>query len=672
MGLTLCGIEDFFGTNFRLFALRVSAGLLGGGDFNDISSFQEFKGRCITQSMDDFNECISNCNLICPDPVGGIFTWSGVRSQGRTWRRLDRVLINLDIMASFVDITLTHLARTNSDHKALLLNCSNPELNSWTLHDTFHSLVKDTWESTQLANAKLIKAVNDEVVYWKQKANIRWLDKGDANSKLFQAFPKRKRKKLSITHILSTEGKGLSSPGDIKEVALTHFQKPYKADHNPILEPIIPLIPKVIILEDNSLLTALPTLEEVKRSVWELDGNSASGLDGFNGNFFKHCWEIIKRDVLLASQKFFLGVPVPRAYGSTLLSLIPKIGNPKKFDDFRPISLSTFMSKINTKILANMLKLLLPKLISPEQVASQQGKSIDENILMAEEAVHLLDKKTINQMGRLILIKHVLSSIPLHIMAVHTIPKSIINALNSSMANFFWGQKQGKPTEVGGLGLKNIERLQKAYCLKLWWKIHNDQGIWASFMRGKYLKSGTINERITDSHVWKRISRINDIGETYSSRYKMGMSWDGGSFTLKRAFIMGEMGYPNLTSSKNIWHKTQIPKLKMFQWRVLNEALPFPHNLRRFGYSLPSCCTLCRRDEDSLDHSVLHCSLSTQVWHHFSSFVMGPTVQKGFTLHQHMIAWWVTGNEKNFKGMGVVVGPPMKSKPGGMNGLLLG
>ncbi|VFQ73409.1 unnamed protein product [Cuscuta campestris] len=229
-------------------------------------------------------------------------------------------------------------------------------------------------ESTQLANAKLIKAVNDEKEYWKQKANIRWLDKGDANSNLFQAFPKRKRKKLSITHILSTEGKGLSSPGEIKEAALTHFQKLYKADHNPIIEPIIPLIPKVITLEDNSLLTALPTLEEVKRSVWELDGNSASGPDGYNGNFFKHCWEIIKRDVLLASQKFFLGVPVPRAYGSTLLSLIPKIGNPKKFDDFRPISLSTFMSKINTKILANMLKLLLPKLISPEQVAFQPGK----------------------------------------------------------------------------------------------------------------------------------------------------------------------------------------------------------------------------------------------------------------------------------------------------------
>ncbi|VFQ77681.1 unnamed protein product [Cuscuta campestris] len=65
-------------------------------------------------------------------------------------------------------------------------------------------------ESAQLANAKLIKAVNEEVEYWKQKANIGWLDKGDANSKLFQ---EGKRKKLSITHILSTEGKGLSSPG---------------------------------------------------------------------------------------------------------------------------------------------------------------------------------------------------------------------------------------------------------------------------------------------------------------------------------------------------------------------------------------------------------------------------------------------------------------------------
>ncbi|VFQ82081.1 unnamed protein product [Cuscuta campestris] len=53
--------------------------------------------------------------------------------------------------------------------------------------------------------------------------------------------------------------------------------------------------------------------------------------------------------------------------------------------------------------------------------------------------------KVLNQMGRLILIKHVLSSIPLHIVAVQQMPKSIHNMLNKKMQNFLWGYKEGRP-----------------------------------------------------------------------------------------------------------------------------------------------------------------------------------------------------------------------------------
>ncbi|VFQ71382.1 unnamed protein product [Cuscuta campestris] len=134
-------------------------------------------------------------------------------------------------------------------------------------------------------------------------------------------------------------------------------------------------------------------MEEVRNTIWQLDGDSASGPDGFNGNFFKSAWEIIKEDVLRASQEFFLGFPIPKAYGSTFLTLIPKKDNPRSFDDFRPISLSTFMSKINTKLLANRMKNLLPKIISEEQCAFQKGKSLDDHILLAKEAIHHLDRK---------------------------------------------------------------------------------------------------------------------------------------------------------------------------------------------------------------------------------------------------------------------------------------
>ncbi|VFQ95747.1 unnamed protein product, partial [Cuscuta campestris] len=230
----------------------------------------------------------------------------------------------------------------------------------------------------------------------KQKANIKWLEKGDANSKVFQAYVRGKQKKLCINHIISQEGVGLHNREEIKEEAIKYFQSQFSAEtanHCPNLMPILQHIPKFISAEEDASITALPDMDEVRHTIWEMDANSASGPDGFNGTFFKCCWEIIQHDVLKASQDFFLGMPIPKGYGSSFLTLIPKTDHPKTFGDFRPISLSTFMSTINTKMLANRLKKLHPKIISDEQAAFQKGKAIEDHILMAKEAIHQLDKK---------------------------------------------------------------------------------------------------------------------------------------------------------------------------------------------------------------------------------------------------------------------------------------
>ena len=53
-------------------------------------------------------------------------------------------------------------------------------------------------------------------------------------------------------------------------------------------------------------------------------------------------------------------------------------------------------------------------------------------------------KKLLSQGGRLILIKHVLSAIPTHVLAVMDLPSRVLKDLERIMVNFFWG-----PTELG-------------------------------------------------------------------------------------------------------------------------------------------------------------------------------------------------------------------------------
>ncbi|VFQ96131.1 unnamed protein product [Cuscuta campestris] len=125
------------------------------------------------------------------------------------------------------------------------------------------------------------------------------------------------------------------------------------------------------------------------------------------------------------------------------------------------------------------------------------GVPICKGILRKEDCGFLIEhfdrllsswyNKSLNSMGRLTLIKYTLSSIPLHLMYVHKLPKSISSNLMKRMANFLWGFREGKskhhwvswtkicqPTESGGLWIKHLDNIQEACALKLWWKINNN------------------------------------------------------------------------------------------------------------------------------------------------------------------------------------------------------
>lgn len=72
----------------------------------------------------------------------------------------------------------------------------------------------------------------------------------------------------------------------------------------------------------------------------------------------------------------------------TLIILIPKVKNPKRLDQFRPISLHNFAYKITSKVLANRLKHWLPDLTAEEQRAFVGVRQIQDNILIVEEVLH--------------------------------------------------------------------------------------------------------------------------------------------------------------------------------------------------------------------------------------------------------------------------------------------
>lgn len=70
------------------------------------------------------------------------------------------------------------------------------------------------------------------------------------------------------------------------------------------------------------------------------------------------------------------------------ITLIPKVENPERLDQFRPISLCNFAYKIISKVLANRLKRWLPVIIAEKQSVFVGGRQIQDNILIVEEILH--------------------------------------------------------------------------------------------------------------------------------------------------------------------------------------------------------------------------------------------------------------------------------------------
>lgn len=154
-------------------------------------------------------------------------------------------------------------------------------------------------------------------------------------------------------------------------------------------------IPKLLNAPDNKKFDVMPTKAEIFDIIKSLPDESAAGQDGFNGFFYKSCWDIIKEDFTASIAEFIVGQELPRVWQSTMIILIPKVEHPSTFKDLRLISLCNFSSKVLSKLLASWFAIVLTNIISEEQSGLVKGRLISDNILLAQELIQSIKKKVI-------------------------------------------------------------------------------------------------------------------------------------------------------------------------------------------------------------------------------------------------------------------------------------
>ncbi|GJZ76785.1 putative RNA-directed DNA polymerase [Tanacetum coccineum] len=118
-------------------------------------------------------------------------------------------------------------------------------------------------------------------------------------------------------------------------------------------------------------------------------GSKSPGPDGFNFNFIKAYWEVLKFDFFECIKHFETFGKLESGCNPSFIVLIPKKIDPLGFSDYRPISLIGCVYKVISKVLSLRLAKVIPTVISPNQTAFLAGRQILDGSLIANEIIHM-------------------------------------------------------------------------------------------------------------------------------------------------------------------------------------------------------------------------------------------------------------------------------------------
>ncbi|XP_026378377.1 uncharacterized protein LOC113272794 [Papaver somniferum] len=129
-------------------------------------------------------------------------------------------------------------------------------------------------------------------------------------------------------------------------------------------------------------------------------------------------------------------------------------------------------------------------------------KNIEENF---QKRFTSWSSTSLTQVGRGIMVKHVLNSIPIYQMGTFNLPFVLINKLTTIQRKFFWGYKSNrgfnligwnkvcKPKDMGGMAFRDLEMLNLALLIKVAWRLLTEKdSLWTQNMESKYFRDGNI------------------------------------------------------------------------------------------------------------------------------------------------------------------------------------
>ncbi|KAJ9535488.1 hypothetical protein OSB04_un001387 [Centaurea solstitialis] len=221
----------------------------------------------------------------------------------------------------------------------------------------------------------------------RQRAKVKWLLEGDANTRYFHQVVAEKRHAQHLYSVCKADGVYVYDD-DVAKAFIEHFVS-ISGTKDFAVVPDMPdflFTNRLSIGDANHMIRPIQD-SEIHDAMFSIGNDKAPGPDGFLSKFFKAAWSVIGQDVLVAIHNFFYRGRLAKELNHTLLCLLPKSTNATLVSDFRPIACCNVLYKCISKVIVERMKPYLDSIVSKTQSAFIPGRKITDNILMAHELV---------------------------------------------------------------------------------------------------------------------------------------------------------------------------------------------------------------------------------------------------------------------------------------------
>ena len=223
---------------------------------------------------------------------------------------------------------------------------------------------------------------------WRQRSRISWLKHGDKITSFFHTKASSKYQQNTIQGVLDESSCWQSEEERIGNTFEEYYANLFTTSHPEVSEELLHFIHKKVSDPMNAILTWNFQASEMDSALKHMFPTSAPSLDGMPPIFYHKFWPMVRPVVIKTVLDFLnLGITPPH-FNETHIVLIPKVKEPKRVSDFRPVSLCNATYKIASKAIANKFKQVLPQLVSENQSAFVAGRLISDNVLVASEIMY--------------------------------------------------------------------------------------------------------------------------------------------------------------------------------------------------------------------------------------------------------------------------------------------